>query len=919
MKHARCASLCLCLTTAFLWSQTNPVLVRSGGSVGSPISAPQTDPKVQVRIIDGYGKLPLSFEANHGQTDSRVKFLSRTGGYTLFLTQDEAVLTLRGKTWNAHNAKVTGVSRSPHSNVAEVKSGGVLRMKLHGANAAARVTGIDELAGTSNYFIGNDPDKWRTAVPTFAKVKYEGIYSGINLVYYGNQRQLEYDFIVSPGADPHRIAFDVHGAKRIRRDAHGDLVFKIGEDEIRWHKPAVYQERDGSRQVVAANYAITNNNRVGFEVAKYDPSRPLYIDPLIYSTYLGGEGIDYGSGIAVDSAGNAYVTGYTNSTNFPTMNPLQPSGGGGDAFVVKINPAGSAFVYSTYLGGSAEDWGYGIAADSAGNAYVTGLTCSTDFPTRKPLQANYGGPDQSCGDAFVTKINASGSALVYSTYLGGFENDTGYGIAVDSAGDAFVTGVTASTDFPLKNPLQPAYGGGMGDAFVTKINPAGSALLYSTYLGGVGNDPGYGIAVDKSGNAYVTGATNSGDFPIKNALQPVAAGYDDAFVAKINPSGSALVYSTYLGGSHSDFGSGIAADSSGNAYVTGFTGSTNFPVKNPLQPAFGGDSADAFVAEINPMGSALIYSTYLGGSRLDYGDGIAVDNSGNAYVTGATASTNFPLANPFQTKQGGAFVSKIASGGTALLYSTHLGGTGGEDQYGGGIAVDSAGYAYVTGDTGSGDFPLMNPLQPFNGGSKFDAYLTKIDVRAVATSTTLSSSPNPSSYGQAVTFTAVVTSVVGPPPDGESVSFMRGTTALGTGTLSGGTATFTTSALKVGNNSIKAVYGGEPHFAASSSKAVIEIVDKATTTTTLDSSENPSKVGQPVTFTASLAAQFGGTVEGTVTFYDGSTALKTKSVRDGVAEFTSSALTPGTHNITATYNGSTNFDSSSASLTQTVN
>ena len=313
---------------------------------------------------------------------------------------------------------------NPNPATPQSKTGGVLRMKLRDANPAAKVTGLDELAGTSNYFIGNDPAKWRTNVPTYAKVRYEGIYSGIDLVYYGNQRRLEYDFIVAPGADPRRIAFDIRGAKRILRNAHGDLVFKMGEDKIRWRKPVAYQEKDGARQFVAAQYAITGTNRVGFEVAGYDARRPLYIDPvtdmLIYSTYLGGNSRDTGWGIAVDSAGNAYVTGATYSSNFPTMKPLQAANGGGsDAFVAKIAPTGSALAYSTYLGGSGDDAGYGIAVDSAGDAYVVGTTYSSDFPTMKPLQAANGGGS----DAFAAKLNSAGSALVYSTYLGGSGNE----------------------------------------------------------------------------------------------------------------------------------------------------------------------------------------------------------------------------------------------------------------------------------------------------------------------------------------------------------------------------------------------------------------------------------------------------------------------------------------------------------------
>src|SRR3984893_5450688 len=335
MTRVYVVCLFLLLTTTFLLSQSNPVpLINPNARVAPPgvvssIGVSQADPKAQAKVLDSYGKLPLSFEANHGQADGQVKFLSRTGGYTLFLTGDEAVLALRGsaakrpapKGASGFGGAPVSLKRYPDTNpnpaTPQSTTGGVLRMKLRNANPAAKITGMDELAGTSNYFIGNDPAKWRSGVPTYAKVKYEGIYSGIDLVYYGNQQQLEYDFIVSPGADSRRIAFDISGAKRIRRNAHGDLVLKVGKGEIRWHKPVVYQEKDGARQEIAARYALTDTNRVGFIVAKYDASKPLYIDTLIYSTFLGGNQVDAGYGVAVDSGGNAYITGETHSTNFP--------------------------------------------------------------------------------------------------------------------------------------------------------------------------------------------------------------------------------------------------------------------------------------------------------------------------------------------------------------------------------------------------------------------------------------------------------------------------------------------------------------------------------------------------------------------------------------------------------------------------
>ena len=895
-------------------------------------NAALADPKAQARIHDSYGNLPLSFEANHGQADGRVKFFSRTGGYTLFLTQDEAVLALRGSKANTARTKFAGGDPPPQSGTGVPPTDAVLRMKLRNANPVAKITGMEELAGTSNYFIGNDPASWRTNVPTYAKVKYEGIYSGIDLVYYGKQRQLEYDFIVAPGADPHHIAFDVRGAKRIRRDERGDLVLKMktGEGEIRWHKPVVYQEKNGTRQLVAARYAITDTNRVGFEVAKYDASRPLYIDPLIYSTYLGGSSDDVGFGIALDSTGNTYVTGYTHSTDFPTKNPLQGANTASPTvFVAKLNPAGSALVYSTYLGGSGSEAGNGIAVDSAGNAYVTGSTYSTDFPTTPgAFQTKLAGTD----DAFVTKINPAGSALVYSTYLGGSGSEQGYGIAVDSAGNGYVIGDTDSSDFPTMNPVQAAYGGGYEDAFVAKLNPTGSALVYSTFLGGSDYDIGTGVAVDSAGTASVIGRTWSTDFPTKNPLQAASAGPADAFVAKLNSAGSAFVYSTYLGGSGTyDAGNGIAVDSAGNAYVIGDTDSSDFPTtKNAAQPANGG-GIDAFVAKLNPTGSSLVYSTYLGGSNIEDGYGIAVDSAGNAYVIGDTDSDDFPTTkNAAQPANGGgsgggivdAFAAKLNPAGSAFVYSTYLGGSN-YDQ-GSGIAVDSAGKAYLTGVTCSTDFPITpGAFQTNYGGGGCDtgdAFVTKTGMPAeTLTTTTLSSSPNPSIYEQAVTFTAVVTSSSGAPPDGETVTFMEGTTILETRALSGGSASFTTSALPAGTHSINAVYGGDSKLLGSKSKAVSQVVSPASTATTLRSSRNPSDSGQSVTFTASVAPQFSGTPTGNVAFRNGTTVLATKALSGGVASFATSKLPLGSNIMTAVYGGDSNFASStSAPVNQLV-
>jgi hypothetical protein len=847
MKRAMFCCLFPFLAASVLLSQSNSEVHRSL----APTAKSESKPKAEATVLTGYGKLPLSFETNLGQVDAQVKFLSRTSSYTLFLTNDEAVLALSGKKARGAAEKSTAanstilkdrikspVETRPAASLARTTA--TLRMKLRNANPTAKITGLDELSGKSNYFIGNDPKRWQTNVPTYTKVKYEKIYPGIDLVYYGNQRQLEYDFIVAPGADPSRIAFDVTGAKKVSENTQGDLVFKTAaDDEIRWHKPIVYQEKDGARHEIAARYALTAANRVTFKLAEYDASRPLYIDPLIYSTYLGGGGDDFGIGIAVDDSGNAYVVGLTDSVNFPvTPGAFQTTlKGSSDIFITKFNAAGSSLVYSTYLGGSEVNDGLGVAVDSAGDAYITGLTYSSDFPTTSgALQPAYSGGQ----DGFVTKLNSSGTALIYSTYLGGSEQDQGNGIVVDGAGNAYVTGFTQSTDFPVTlGAFQTSCGNPSSceNAFVSAINPTGSALIYSTYLGG-SYDQGYGISVDSDGNAYVTGFTEAGFPTTSGALQVNSGGGGDAFLTKVNSRGSTLTYSTYVGGSGYDQGYGVAIDQAGNAYITGFTESVNFPVTPGAFQTICNEGkncardGDAFVTEINPEGSAVVYSTYLGGNKGGHGTGIAVGGTGNAYVTGVTFSKNFPTTpGAVQTEccnrgsRVNAFMTRLNSSFSALAYSTYLRGIANTE--GLGIFVDNNSNAYVTGYTEVGGFPVTSgAFQMAYGGGTSDAFVIKIDP-LVATAISISSSPNPSTQGQPVTFAAVVTSSNGTPPNGETVSFMKGKTVFGTGTLSGGSASFTTSTLKVGTTTVKAAYGGDPNFAASTSKAIKQAVEKA--------------------------------------------------------------------------------------------
>jgi hypothetical protein len=677
-----------------------------------------------------YRGLPLIFEANAGQTDPSVKFLSRGPGYTLFLTPTEAALAL---------------TKSPADANATTKAT-LLRMKLVGANSRPPVSGLEALPGKVNYFIGDDPKQWRTNVPTYAKVKYEGVYPGVDLVYYGDGRQLEYDFVVAPGSDPKAIALAFDGADKLEVDAQGDLVLAVDGGELRLRKPLVYQDVDGHRKPIAGNYILKPRSRVGIQVAAYDATKPLVIDPvLIYSTDLGGSGTDRAFAIAVDGAGNAYVTGDTISIDFPTKAPYQSALGKStttDCFVTKMNttvPVGpTSLVYSTYLGGSGSDQCFGIAINSSGNAFVTGQTNSTNFPG-SALSKSKGG-----GDIFVVKLNPAGSALSYSAFLGGSAADTAAAIAVDGAGNAYVTGKTTSKDFPVVGGFQasPGVTGGdpSGDAFVTKLNALGTAILYSTYLGGSAADEGRGIAVDISGNAYVTGTTSStSGFPLKGALDSSLGGSSDAFVTKVNTAatgGGSLVYSTYLGGGCAEEGRAIAVDASGSAYVTGRTFSTDFPgAVTGFQTTLGeialtcGASGDAFVAKLNPAGSALSYSTYLGGAAADLGLGIAVDGNGNAYVTGQTFSTDFPTPGGFATglvAPSDAFVTRIdtkATGALSLVYSTLLGDTSAESAFG--IALDNSGYVYVTGQT------CLPPSTCSTTG--IDAFVAKLSTNAKPT------------------------------------------------------------------------------------------------------------------------------------------------------------------------------------------
>ncbi|HEV8062257.1 MAG TPA: SBBP repeat-containing protein [Gemmataceae bacterium] len=673
-----------------------------------------------------YGQVPLSFEPNLGQTDSQVGYLSRGSGYTLFLNSREAVLSLQ-----------PGQPDASSVSVVNSQAQSALQMELVGANPAAEATGLERQASISNYFLGNNPSQWYTNVPNYAQVQYQGVYPGVDLVYYGNQSQLEYDFRVAPGADPSYIQLHFAGAQGISLDSAGDLLLQTGGGDVVEHAPVLYQQVDGVRHAVAGRYVLEANGQVGFQVGPYDTTQELIIDPVLsYSTYLGGSNSDAVTGIAVDSAGEAYVTGNTESTNFPIVNGYQNSLGGATdiGFVAKLNAAGTALVYSTYLGGNGITYGFGIAVDSSGDAYVTGQTTSTNFPTVNAIQSSPPGTN----NGFVTKLNATGSTLMYSTYLGGNNQngpDQAVGIALGSSGTAYIVGVTGSTNFPLVNAFQTTNAG--VDVFVAEINAAGTALVFSTYLGGSKGAGADSIAVDSTGAIYVAGFTSSTNFPITaNAIQATYGGGDDTgFVTKLSPGGASLVYSTYLGGSTEDEATGIAVDSAGNAYVAGQTYSTDFPTVNAFQSTQPGNESE-FVTKINAAGTALVYSTYLGGSHYAFTGKIAVDSAGDAYVVGSTDSASFPTANPIQATYHGtgsltsynAYISELDPAGSALVFSTYLGGSIDDEAVG--VALDSSGNVYVTGSTSSTDFPTANPLQANNAGGQ-DGFISKISFSHV--------------------------------------------------------------------------------------------------------------------------------------------------------------------------------------------
>jgi hypothetical protein len=773
-RIAGIALVLLSLFTTFV-----PHTDATNNSISNPIynETPELTQTEKTKVAEDFGKLPLTFEQNNGQTDKAVKFLARNPRYTMFLTNNEAVFVLR--TIDESNR----VRRQ------------ALQMQVVGANKEPRIEGLDKLVTKSNYFIGDDRDKWHSNVNNFARVAYREMYPGIDMVYYGKQRQLEYDFIVAPGVDSGKIKLAFKGARKISLDEKGNLRLKLKEGEMMQPAPVIYQEKNGGREQIAGRFVIDRSSQpatVGFEVDEYDRSLPLVIDPkLLFSTYIGGniefidivEGIgDFAAGVAVDTNGNVYITGNTDSTDFPVTSgafqeELELRGDDacliagplkcGDAFVMKLNTTGTQIVYSTYIGGHNSDEGRAIAVDATGRAYITGGTdpfnagnfCINPYlwpTTLNPYQNKpcYGARADS--DAFFTVLTAAGDDLVYSTYYGGGDEDIGNGIAIDAAGNAYIAGGTNSNNLPDKNAFQPdrASEGGVDDAFIAKFNPAetgNDSFLYGSYLGGTGQEVAIGVATDSVGNAYIVGVTASNNLATKApsglALQRFFnGGQSDGFVAKVdvtNASGpNSLVYLTYYGGVGTDAAIGVAVEPiTQRAHITGSTdNATGFPLLN----AFDSSAAlnDAFVAKLNADGTAQFYSSLLGGNSQDVGRGIALDAANNVYLTGETLSSNFPNINAFQTTRassdGDAFVTKISAVAVVsqpkILYSSFHGGGGGGGagkEVGNGIAVDKKGNVYIAGKTASATFPttagVVKTSAPGVSQFNLDGFVAKIE------------------------------------------------------------------------------------------------------------------------------------------------------------------------------------------------
>jgi hypothetical protein len=907
----------------------------------------------------GHSNQCLGFEANRGQVEKSFAFLAHTRGYNIGLKEEGAILTLLSRTERNSQSAPTGA----------------VTIQLRSGHRTASLAGEGELSGTVNYIFGRDSAKWETRIPTYAKVRYSGVYPGIDLVYYGSQQTLEFDFDVAPGADPSRIQMQVGGVGRLSLDADGDLKIKVGHSHIALEKPVVYQDIKGKRKEIAARFRLIGPRTVGFSVGSYDHSRPLVIDPILtYSTYLGSSSNGSANAVAVDAAGNAYVTGSAMAYFPVTSGAYQPSftskeGGGTVAFVTKFDPLGNV-LYSTYLGGSVQDGGNAIAVDAAGNAYIAGYTASSDFPVTSGAYQTVDKVTSPAGfrqfTSFVTKLNPTGTGLVYSTFLGGSTSDIpqpqtegqeqATGIAVDSSGDAYVSGFTYSTDFPTTSGAFQATNPGTSTQsasfFVSKLNPTGTALDYSTYLGGNYFASPPAIAVDSAGNAYIAGGTAASNYPTTNGAFDTnyLATWGKAVVTKLNPTGTALVYSTYLGGSFDTFARAIAIDSSGSAYVTGQQFSNDFPLTpGTIQSTPG----EVFVTKLNPSGSGLTFSADMGlGQNIqgDYGNAIAVDSTGNVYVAGqASATVDFPVTpGAFQTQvyagaNGlyGSFFAKLNSTATAIDYLTYLSGSGSngnnaeECDCANGMAIDSSGNAIVVGQTLSADFPVTpDAFEPgsFNlinsQATNFWPFVTKFNAAEMTslplTSMNLSVNANPQVRETPVVFTAKITPATGNGIPTGSVEFSSDYGILCNSVVDNtGTATCSTTDLTLGPNPVRVAYYGDQNDSPST-QIITETISPIPTTTTITVNPNSITYGTSASIIAQVTSNAGTGIPTSAVIFsvpcaDDPSGLENLDSTGHATCNTATNLPPGAYNVTANYTGDPNFaESTSTALPLTV-
>ena len=705
------------------------------------------------------------FIENKGQWNSDVLYLTKIGGLDAWITKKGVNYTFyqleEVKQEESTKLEVTMPDKFEQKDYNII--GYRVLMNLIGNNLNVSPEGKQKQEGYYNYLIGNDPSKHASNVGLYEEALVKDVYTGIDMRYYFDKGSLRYDYIVHPGADPNQILFSFEGSDKTYLNEKGELVFTTRFGKIKNADLYCYQLQD--KKQVAAKFTKKNNNwTIALDI--YNKNQTLIIDPLIYSTYIGGSGEEVGVSIAVDASGNAYIYGETQSTNYDiTTGAFQTTNAGGfnDVFVTKLNATGTAIVYSTYIGGTGDDIPSKIALDAASNAYITGSTKSINFPITSGAFQTVKGGSISDGDAFVTKLNTAGTALIYSTYLGGSGGDDGAGsIALDDSGNAYIAGGTASINFPITSGAFQTILKGGGDVFVTKLNATGTAIVYSTYIGGSGGDGASSITLDASGNTYITGSTTSTDFYITSgAFQTThGGGSNDAFVTKLNATGTALIYSTYIGGNDKEYTTSIVIDTLGNSYITGYTLSFNYPTTLGAFQTIRDGARDIFITKFNATGTTLIYSTFIGGNYDDYGEDIVLDSFGNAYITGTTWSSTYDVTpGAFSTSNlfGGAssIVSKLNATGSSLLYSTFIGEFGTDNSYGTSIVLDASNNAYFTGMTNN-MYPITSgAFQTMNGGN-FDVFVSKL---CMFVPSTINLSSTPSSTNQTLCINSAITNI----------------------------------------------------------------------------------------------------------------------------------------------------------------